>query len=87
MTQFLLLRQVWQMTEYSRGATAPQSVLSLWGHDIDEEAFTGLTGTNAQVGTFVRGARSPGFTHRVNGHHERLKTGEPDDRRPRDVAP
>ena len=67
--------------------TALQSVLSLWGNDIDEKAFRGLTGTNAQVGTFVRGPRSPGFTHRVNGHHERLKTGEPDDRRPRDVAP
>jgi hypothetical protein len=87
MTQFLLLRQAWQMTEHLSGATALQSVPSLWGSDIDEGAFRGLTGTDAQVETLVGGPRSPGFTHRVNGHHERLKTGESDGRRPRNVAP
>src|SRR5215204_6702601 len=64
-TQFRLLRQTRQMTEYSCGASALQSVLSYWGRDVDEKALMGLIGTNAEVGTFpedlVRGARSLGF--------------------------
>ena len=65
MTQFRLLRQTRQMTEYSCGASALQSVLSYWGMDFDEEALMRLLGTNAEVGTFpediVRGARSVGL--------------------------
>src|SRR3954447_19540515 len=64
-TQFRLLRQTRQMTEYSCGASALQSVLSYWGRDLDEKALMGLIGTNAEVGPFreglVRGARSRGF--------------------------
>ena len=87
MTQFRLLGQTRQLTEYSCGASALQSVLSFWGRDIDEEALIGLIGTNAEVGTFVRGALSLGFTQRVKGHHEHLKTRKPNNRRPRDAAP
>jgi predicted double-glycine peptidase len=65
MTQFRLLRQTRQMTEYSCGASALQSVLSYWGREVDEQALMELIGTNAEVGTFpedlVRGARSLGF--------------------------
>jgi predicted double-glycine peptidase len=65
MTQFRLLRRTRQMTEYSCGASALQSVLNYWGHEVDEEALMGLIGTNAEVGTFpedlVRGARALGF--------------------------
>ena len=65
MSKFHLLKQTRQMTEYSCGASALQSVLSYWGREIDEEALMRLIGTNAEVGTFpedmVRGARALGF--------------------------
>ena len=65
MTQFRLLKQTRQMTEYSCGASALQSVLSYWGRDVDEEDLMRLIGTNAEVGTFpediVRGVRSLGL--------------------------
>ena len=65
MTQFRLLKQTRQMTEYSCGASALQSVLSYWGRDVDEEDLMRLLGTNAEVGTFpediARVARSFGF--------------------------
>ena len=65
MTQFRLLKQTRQMTEYSCGASALQSVLSYWGRDVAEEDLMRLIGTNAEVGTFpediVRGVRSLGL--------------------------
>ena len=65
MSQFRLLKQTRQMTEYSCGASALQSVLSHWGREIEEEALMRLLGTNPEVGTFpadmVRGARALGF--------------------------
>ena len=75
------------MTEYSCGASALQSVLSCWGRDIDEEALMGFIGINAEVGTFVRGEHSLGFTQCVEGHHEHLKTSKPKNRRPQDAVP
>ena len=65
MTHFRLLKQTRQMTEYSCGASALQSVLSYWGRDVEEEALMRLLGTNSDVGTFpedmVRGAQALGF--------------------------
>ena len=69
------------MTEYSCGVSALQSVLSYWGRDIDEQALMGFIGINAEVGTFVRGEHSLGFTQCVEGHHEHLKTRRPNNRR------
>ena len=65
MSHFRLLKQTRQMTEYSCGASALQSVFSYWGREIEEEALMRLLGTDAEVGTFpqdlVRGARALGF--------------------------
>ena len=66
MSNFRLLKQTRQMTEYSCGASAMQSVLSQLGRkEIEEEALMRLLGTNPEVGTFpddmVRGARALGF--------------------------
>ncbi|HEY6630541.1 MAG TPA: cysteine peptidase family C39 domain-containing protein [Rhizobiaceae bacterium] len=65
MSQFRLLRQTRQMTEYSCGASALQSVLSYWGRDVDEETLMTLLDTNDEVGTYpenlVSGARALGF--------------------------
>jgi uncharacterized protein len=64
-TQFRLLKQTRQMTEYSCGASALQSVLSYWGREVEEDVLMKLLGTNSDVGTFpedmVRGARALGF--------------------------
>lgn len=69
MAQFRLLKQTRQMTEYSCGASALQSVLSYWGREVEEDALMRLLGTNADVGTFpedmVRGARALGFDAEV----------------------
>jgi predicted double-glycine peptidase len=68
-TQFRLLKQTRQMTEYSCGASALQSVLSYWGKQVEENALMRLLGTNAEVGTFpedmVRAARALGFDAEV----------------------
>ena len=65
MSHFRLLKQTRQMTEYSCGASALQSVFSYWGQEMEEEALMRLLGTNPEVGTFpqdlVRGARALGF--------------------------
>jgi len=65
MTQFRLLKQTRQLTEYSCGASALQSVASHWGLEIGEEDLMKLLGTNAEVGTFpedlARGARALGL--------------------------
>ena len=65
MTQFRLIKRTRQLTEYSCGASALQSVASHWGKEIDEDALMKLMGTNAEVGTFpedmVRGARALGL--------------------------
>ncbi len=43
MSQFRLLKQTRQMTEYSpAGASALQSVLNYWGSDVDEEMLMTL---------------------------------------------
>lgn len=65
MSQFRLLKQTRQMTEYSCGASALQSVLNHWGSDVDEETLMTLLDTNDEVGTYpenlVSGARTLGF--------------------------
>jgi predicted double-glycine peptidase len=65
MSQFRLLKQTRQMTEYSCGASALQSVLNYWGSDVDEEKLMTLLDTNDEVGTYpenlVSGARTLGF--------------------------
>ena len=65
MSQFRLLKQTRQMTEYSCGASALQSVLNYWGSDVDEETLMTLLDTNDEVGTYpenlVSGARTLGF--------------------------
>ena len=65
MKQFRLLKRTRQITEYSCGASALQSVLSYWGRDVDETELMTLMGTSDEVGTYpedmVRGARTLGF--------------------------
>jgi len=65
MTQFRLLKRTRQLTEYSCGASALQSVASHWGREVEEDALMRLMGTNAEIGTFpedmVRGARALGL--------------------------
>lgn len=65
MSHFRLLKQTRQMTEYSCGASALQSVLNYWGSDVDEETLMTLLDTNDEVGTYpenlVTGARALGF--------------------------
>lgn len=65
MSQFRLLKQTRQMTEYSCGASALQSVLNYWGSDVGEEALMAILDTNDEVGTYpenlVSGARTLGF--------------------------
>ena len=65
MKQFRLLKRTRQITEYSCGASALQSVLSYWGRDVDETELMKLMGTSDEVGTYpedmVRGARTLGF--------------------------
>ena len=52
MSQFRLLTQTRQMTEYSCGASALQAVLKYWGKNVDEDALMRLLGTNDEVGTY-----------------------------------
>lgn len=65
MTQFRLLTQTRQMTEYSCGASALQAVLKYWGKHFEEEALMKLMGTNDEVGTYpedmLRGIRALGL--------------------------
>jgi predicted double-glycine peptidase len=65
MDQFRLLKRTRQVTEYSCGASALQSVLSYWGRDVDEEELMKLLHTTSEAGTYpediVRGARALGF--------------------------
>jgi hypothetical protein len=79
MMQFRLLRQARQMTEYSCGTSTLQSMPGLWGGDIDKDALTGLTGTRAENGSFVRIAHSLDFTRR-----EHLKASKANNRGPQD---
>ena len=66
MENFRLLKRTRQVTEYSCGASALQSVLSYWGRDIDEEELMKLMYTSFEEGTYpedmVRGAQALGFT-------------------------
>ncbi len=72
MTQFRLIKRTRQLTEYSCGASALQSVASHWGKEIEEDALMKLLGTNPEVGTFpqdmVRGARALGLDAEWRGN-------------------
>jgi hypothetical protein len=65
MKNFRLLKRTRQITEYSCGASALQSVLSYWGKEVDERDLMKLMGTTEEEGTYpenmVRGARALGF--------------------------
>jgi hypothetical protein len=65
MKNFRLLKRTRQITEYSCGASALQSVLSYWGKEIDERELMKLMGTTEEEGTYpenmVKGARALGF--------------------------
>ncbi len=69
MEQFRLLKRTRQVTEYSCGASALQSVLQYWGKDVDESELMKLLRTNPEVGTYpediVSGARALGFEAHV----------------------
>jgi len=62
---FRLLKRTRQITEYSCGPSALQSVLSYWGKDVDETELMKLLHTTAEEGTYpddiARGARALGF--------------------------
>jgi predicted double-glycine peptidase len=59
---FRLLKRTRQITEYSCGPSALQSVLSYWGKDVDETELMKLLHTTAEEGTYpddiARGARA-----------------------------
>lgn len=61
MTRARLLTRTRQITEYSCGASALQSVLHYWGQDVDEKELMRLIGTDEDVGThpenIARGVR------------------------------
>ena len=65
MKNFRLLKRTRQVTEYSCGASALQSVLAYWGKDIDEHELMALMGTTEEEGTYpdkmVHAARALGF--------------------------
>ncbi len=65
MERFRLLNRTRQVTEYSCGASALQSVLGYWGKDVDEAELMRLLHTTPEAGTYpediVSGARSLGF--------------------------
>ena len=65
MKNFRLLKRTRQVTEYSCGASALQSVLSYWGRDVSEEELMKLMHTTSEEGTYpedmVRGASALGF--------------------------
>ena len=69
MEQFRLLKRTRQITEYSCGASALQSVLSYWGREVDEAELMKLLHTTPEAGTYpediVRGARALGFDARA----------------------
>jgi predicted double-glycine peptidase len=65
MKNFRLLKRTRQVTEYSCGASALQSVLGYWGKDVDERELMKLMGTTEEEGTYpekmVHAARTLGF--------------------------
>jgi len=65
MKNFRLLKRTRQVTEYSCGASALQSVLAYWGKDVDEHELMALMGTTEEEGTYpdkmVHAARALGF--------------------------
>jgi predicted double-glycine peptidase len=69
MKNFRLLKRTRQVTEYSCGASALQSVLSYWGVDVDEEKLMKLMYTSFEEGTYpedmVRGAKAMGLEAEV----------------------
>jgi predicted double-glycine peptidase len=69
MSVFRLLKRTRQVTEYSCGASALQSVLAYWGKDIDERELMKLMGTTEEEGTYpdkiAHAARSLGFEAEV----------------------
>jgi hypothetical protein len=63
MKNFRLLKRTRQVTEYSCGASALQSVLAYWGKDVDEHELMALMGTTEERGHLpgqdgARGARA-----------------------------
>ena len=66
---FRLLKRTRQITEYSCGPSALQSVLSYWGKEVDEAELMKLLHTTAEEGTYpddiARGARALGFEAEV----------------------
>jgi predicted double-glycine peptidase len=50
MEKFRLLKRTRQVTEYSCGASALQSVLSCWGKDVDETELMKLLHTTPEAG-------------------------------------
>jgi hypothetical protein len=74
MEQFRLLNRTRQVTEYSCGASALQSVLSYWGRDVDETELMELLHTTPEVGTYpLFAARTPWASRRRPGRISRWK--------------
>ena len=69
MKNFRLLKRTRQITEYSCGASALQSVLAHWGADVDEREIMRLMGTTEEEGTYperiAQAARALGFDAEV----------------------
>lgn len=69
MSNFRLLKRTRQITEYSCGASALQSVLAYWGKDVDERELMKLMGTTEEEGTYpekiANAARALGFEAEV----------------------
>ena len=69
MTSFRLLKRTRQVTEYSCGASALQSVLAYWGKDVYERELMRLMGTTEEEGTYpdkiANAARALGFEAEV----------------------
>src|SRR4051794_37469980 len=64
MSAFRLLNLTRQVTEYSCGPAAVQSVLRYWGHDVGQQKLMELFKTTPKSGTYpqdmVRGVRALG---------------------------
>jgi predicted double-glycine peptidase len=65
MPEFSLLNRARQVTEYSCGPAAVQSVLAYWGHEVDQQKLMQVFSTTEEVGThpedMVTGLRALGL--------------------------
>jgi uncharacterized protein len=72
MSQFRLLARTRQVTEYSCGACALQTVMCYWGKNVDETELMKVLQTTSEEGTYpdniVRGARALGFEAEARDH-------------------